>query len=291
MLNIFYFCNYMHDFLYILGFDEAAGNFQTINFTHLGVAGDAVRARAHSKAVMGTANMSTDADGRPPIMNMGLVTNTNRHTAFDADVVFHEFTHGLTNRLVGGTRQGHTLEAPQSAGMGEGWSDFYALTIQNYFRAINGQDERVITGDWVVKNGTGIRNHNYNDEYPLTYGSVRGMQDEHDIGEIWCATLMMMVRRMRAALGDVDGYRLGWQMVTDGLKLTPANPTFLDARDAIFLALDHMLDQRRIQQAAHDKARQAALTAFGRFGMGPNASSADAGLDGIVEDVVPVPVA
>jgi extracellular elastinolytic metalloproteinase len=118
-----------------------------------------------------------------------------------------------------------------------------------------------------------------------------GLPDEHQTGEIWCAALMMMVRRMRAALGEVNGYRLDWQMVVDGLKLTPANPTFLDARDAVLLALDHMLDQRRIPQAVHDAARHAALVAFGRFGMGPNASSADAGVDGIVEDVVPVPVA
>jgi len=239
-------------------------------------------------------------------MNMGLVTRSNRHTAFDSDVVFHEFTHGLTNRLIGGTRQGHALDAPQSEGMGEGWSDFFALTVQNYFRAINGQDERVVTGDWVVNNQTGIRSNPYDDNYPFTYGSIstfprrnpftgapdpNGLPDEHQTGEIWCAALMMMVRRMRSALGDVDGYRLGWQMVTDGLKLTPANPTFLDARDAILLALDHMLDQRRIPQAVHGMARQAALTAFGRFGMGPNASSADAGVDGIVEDVVAVPVA
>ena len=48
ILNIFYFCNYMHDFLYILGFDEAAGNFQQVNFTHTGATGDPVMARAHS---------------------------------------------------------------------------------------------------------------------------------------------------------------------------------------------------------------------------------------------------
>jgi len=304
LLNIFYFCNYMHDFLYILGFDEAAGNFQKVNFTHLGVSGDAVRARAHSGPVDGTANMSTAADGTPPIMNMGLVQRTNRHTAFDADVVFHEFTHGLTNRLVGGTRQGHSLDAQQSGGMGEGWSDFFALTIQNFFRAQNGQNERVITGDWVVDNPTGIRSNPYDDHYPFTYGNVstfqrfdpntgepdpNGEPDVHQTGEIWCAALMMMVRRIRAALGDTDGYRLGWQMVVDGLKLTPANPSFLDARDAILLALEHMLDQHRIPQAVHAAARQAALVSFGRFGMGPNAHSADAGVDGIIEDVVPVP--
>src|SRR3954451_24668189 len=162
----------MHDFLYILGFDEAAGNFQDVNFTHTGGGGDPVSARAHSGPVNGTANMSTAADGLPPVMNMGLVTRIDRHTAFDADVVFHEYTHGLTNRLVGGTRQGHTLDAPQSRGLGEGWSDYFALTIQNFFRAQNGQDERVITGNWVVDNPTGIRSNPYDDRYPFTYGNV-----------------------------------------------------------------------------------------------------------------------
>jgi extracellular elastinolytic metalloproteinase len=306
LLNIFYFCNYMHDFLYILGFDEAAGNFQGVNFTHMGVGGDPVHAHAHSGPVRGTANMETAADGTPPTMNMGLVASSNRHTAMDADVVFHEFTHGLTNRLVGGTRQGHTLDAPQSQGMGEGWSDFFALTIQNFFRAQNGQPERVVIGNWVVDNETGIRSNPYDDNYPFTYGNVstfprrdpftglpdpNGLPDEHQTGEIWCAILMMMVRRMRTALGDIDGYRLGWQVVVDALKLTPANPTFLDARDAILLALDHMLDQRLIPQAVHGTARQAALAAFGKFGMGPNASAVDGGVDGIVEDVVPAPSA
>jgi extracellular elastinolytic metalloproteinase len=97
----------------------------------------------------------------------------------------------------------------------------------------------------------------------------------------------MMVRRIRAALGnDVDGYRLGWQIVVDGLKLTPANPSFLQARDAVLLALDHMLDQRRISRTTHQTVRQAAQAAFGRFGMGPNATTSDAGVDGIVEDIV-----
>ena len=45
--------------------------------------------------------MSTPPDGLPPLMNMGLYTPTNRHTAFDADVVFREVHHGLTG-IVGG---------------------------------------------------------------------------------------------------------------------------------------------------------------------------------------------
>jgi hypothetical protein len=292
LLNIFYYCNFMHDCYYMLGFDEAAGNFQKINLTHTGIPGDPVRARAHSGPVSGTANMSTDADGLPPIMNMGLVTDSGRHTAFDADVVFHEYTHGLTNRCVGGTRQGHALEAPQSRGMGEGWSDFFALTIINCHGALRGEPERAVIGNWLINSQRGIRSNPYDDHYPYTYGYVATLSDEHDVGEIWCAALMMMVRRIRVALGsDVDGYRLGLQMVVDGLKLTPANPTFLQARDGILLALDHMLDQQRISRATHDTVRKAALEAFGWFGMGPSATSQDAGVDGIVEDVVRTGVA
>ena len=53
-------------------------------------------------------------------MNMGLVTRTGRHTAFDATVVYHEFTHGLNNRLVGAGAVARPLDPPQSDGMDEG---------------------------------------------------------------------------------------------------------------------------------------------------------------------------
>jgi extracellular elastinolytic metalloproteinase len=54
----------MYDFLFILGFDEAAGNFQKINFSDVGLGNDSVRARAHSGAVNCTVNTSTGPDGR-----------------------------------------------------------------------------------------------------------------------------------------------------------------------------------------------------------------------------------
>jgi extracellular elastinolytic metalloproteinase len=37
-------------------------------------------------------------------------------------VVFHEFTHGVTNRLVGGRLDQNSLSQDQSGGMGAGWS-------------------------------------------------------------------------------------------------------------------------------------------------------------------------
>src|SRR5512144_1004385 len=168
LLNIFYFCNYMRDFLFILGFDESSGNFQQRNFTSTGLGNDPVRARAHSGPVNGTANMATGPDGLPPLMNMGLVARPRRHTALDADVVFHEFVHGLTNRLVGGPLDTQSLEKLQSAGMGEAFSDYFALTAQNFFRT----QEKVVVGDWVVNDPAGIRRAPYDDNYPFRYGDL-----------------------------------------------------------------------------------------------------------------------
>ena len=284
IVNIFYFCNFMHDFLYMLGFDEEAGNFQAENFSGRGTASDAVTARAHPGPVRGTANMLTPVDGENPTMNMGLVASTKRHTAFDSDVVFHEYCHGLSNRLVGGRVNDQALVEPQSSGMGEGWSDYFALTIQNHGNAV----EKTVTGDWVVNSKAGIRMHPYDKNYPGKFGDVGTPpydDDEHAIGEIWCAALMQMNRNLGQALGSADkGHELGWQIVVDGMKLTPANPSFLDARDGILQALEGLAKAGKLSAADLKKTRRAAWDAFALFGMGANASSTGPSLSGVVGD-------
>jgi extracellular elastinolytic metalloproteinase len=96
---------------------------------------------------------------------------------------------------------------------------------------------------------------------------------------------MMMTRKVRQALGsDQDGYRICWQIVTDGLKLTPANPSFLDGRDAILLALEQLKVAGKISTTTHRAVRRACWEAFAHFEMGVNASSNGAALDGVVPD-------
>jgi len=284
IVNIFYFCNFMHDFLYMLGFDEEAGNFQAKNFSSKGTAGDPVIARAHPGPVRGTANMLTPVDGTNPTMNMGLVSNTKRHTAFDSDVVFHEYCHGLSNRLVGGRVNDQALIEPQSSGMGEGWSDYFALTIQNHSSPV----EKTVIGDWVVDNKDGIRMHPYDSKYRGRFGDLGNSpydSDEHAIGEIWCAALMQMNRNLGQALGSTaKGHELGWQIVVDGMKLTPANPSFLDARDGILQALEGLAKSGKLSAADLKKTRRAAWDAFALFGIGANASSNGPSLDGVVGD-------
>ena len=143
----------------------------------------------------------------------------------------------------------------------------------------------MVTGDWVVNNAQGIRLAPYDDDYPTKFGGIGSFTDEHDVGEVWCAALMMMTRKVRQALGsDQDGYRICWQIVTDGLKLTPANPSFLDARDAILLALDQLKSAGRVSAETHQAVRRACWEAFARFEMGVNASSNGPALDGVIPD-------
>lgn len=271
VLNIFYYNAYMHDFFYLLGFREIDGNFQRDNLGRGGLDSDRVDARAHSGPVFGTANMATPIDGRNPVMNMGLVTSTNRHTAFDSSVVFHEFMHGVTNRLVGGPANSSALEPPQSGGMGEGWGDYIACTIN--------QSDTV--GSWVVGRARGIRGFRYDSNFPDHFGDLGSGRytGVHNIGEIWCATLLDMNRRI--------GSLLGLQLVVDALKLSPASPGFLDMRDAILLALDNRRAAGLIEAGEHRDARRGIWAAFASYGMGPNARSNGASLSGIVADFNP----
>lgn len=271
VLNIFYFNCFMHDYCYLLGFREADGNFQQDNFNRGGIASDPVDARAHSGPVKGTANMATLEDGEAPIMNMGLVPNTNRHTALDSSVVFHEFMHGVTNRTVGGPADNRSLESPQSVGMGEGWSDWIACTI----------NDTEIVGAWVVDNRNGIRRHRYDDQYPDNFGELGsgiyapGTADEHDVGEIWCATLLSLNRKL--------GVPLSRQLVLDSLRLSAANPSFLNMRDDILHAAELMDTAGQLDRAVDD-VKKDIWSVFAHFGMGFGARSQGAQLQGIVAD-------
>jgi extracellular elastinolytic metalloproteinase len=267
-VNLFYLGCSMHDFFYLLGFQERDGSFQRDNFGRGGLGADPVDARAHPGPVFGTANMFTPVDGSSPVMNMGLVSSTGRHTALDSSVVYHEFMHGVTNRLVGGPMNVDALDEPQSAGMGEGWGDYVACVI----------NQTEVVGAWVTGKAGGIRGFRYDAQFPGTFadlGSGRYTR-VHAMGEIWCATLMEMTRRV--------GQPLAVQLVVDALKLARANPSFLDMRDAVLAALDGKLAAGQLTPAAHRTALAAIWGAFARFGMGPAADCVGATLVGIEPD-------
>jgi extracellular elastinolytic metalloproteinase len=268
VVNLFVLNGIMHDVFYALGFREPDGNFQHDNFGRGGLGSDRVRALVHPGPVWGTANMGTPPEGLAPTMNMGLVESTDRHTALDPDVVFHEFTHGVTNRLVGGPQDTTALDAPQSGGMGEGWGDYVACVL-------NGRDT---VGSWVVDHPLGIRRHAYDDDFPGTFADLGSADysEVHDIGELWCAVLLDMTRRV--------GAPLGMQLVVDALKLSAANPGFLAMRDAILVAARDLATARNMSDVEAETLTSNLWDAFAAFGMGPNATSVEATLGPVTAD-------
>ena len=58
----------------------------------------------------------------------------------------------------------------------------------------------------------------------------------HNEGEVWCVTLWEARANLINKYGWAVGNQLILQLVTDGMKLTPPHPNFLQARDAIIQA-------------------------------------------------------
>jgi len=127
--NLFYLNNRYHDVLYQVGFNEQAGNFQNNNFGRGGAQNDRVSAEAEDCSGANNANFATPSDGNRGRMQMYLFTNGTapyRDGSLDANVVWHEHTHGVSNRLIG---NGGGLGSTQAGGMGEGWSDLFAFLL------------------------------------------------------------------------------------------------------------------------------------------------------------------
>jgi hypothetical protein len=185
----------------------------------------------------------------------------DRDGSLDQEVVVHELTHGLTERLVGG---GVGTSQLQAMGMAEGWSDFYALAMlaeetddpnavypfsgyvsyrflglqQNYYYGIR----RYPYSSDTTKNPLTLKDidpsaaspHAGIPTSPILGGTAA--DEIHNMGEVWCAVLWEVHAALVEKLGFAQGNPLALQLVTDGLKLCPANPTYLEARDAIILA-------------------------------------------------------
>jgi hypothetical protein len=68
--HLFYVNNFLHDWYYDAGFDEASGNAQTLNYGRGGLEGDSIKAEAQDYSGRNNANMSTPSDGARPRMQM-----------------------------------------------------------------------------------------------------------------------------------------------------------------------------------------------------------------------------
>jgi hypothetical protein len=287
--NLFYWINRAHDLHYQYGFDEQAGNYQANNFGRGGVGGDPIYAYAHYGAQYPGggefenaffALEATTDDGVPAEVAMfvsggfGLTNDIFTDGAYDAEVMVHEYTHGVSERLA---RQAYTVY--QGRAMGEAWSDFFAL---EYIVPVGAPpDGSYPEGEYFFQNwGTGIRTRPYSTNMnvdPLTFGNighVTSYPEIHADGEIWVAALWEMRANLIAQFGEKEGRNRVRQLVIDGMKLSVPAATMVDMRDAILLA----------DRVDYNGASQTQLWAgFAKRGLGALAYAQDATTVHVVE--------
>jgi extracellular elastinolytic metalloproteinase len=308
--QVFYFVNNWHDHLKKapIGFTEAAGNFQRVNHAkpgrldQHGKAGDPVATQTDDGANSGrhqlkglpdgnhidNANMSTPPDGHRPKMQMYLQHQPGTpypdgdpysptNVGDEADTVYHEYTHGLSNRLNVDVHGRSTLGGGQAGAMGEAWSDWYAMDYlvgQHLERdkkhkadvrlfvydgeGVNfdrtepvdckvGQQAKLCTGGTTGHGG----GYTYAD-----YANVAGGAEVHADGEIWTQTLWDLRDRL--------GSHKAESLVTRAMELAPYNPSFIDMRNAILVADNAVFK---------GKQRDAIWRVFAHRGMGYTAGS------------------
>ena len=229
----------------------------------------------------------TPADGGSPVMQMYLFRPSTFRAVNggdDASVVYHEYTHGLSNRLItdasgmgavnsarrarwaraGATGTRRTSSSASSrAGLGGGGRDRHGR-LHRPRAALDPPPGARLPGQHVDRrrlpgNVVGAGGFTYGD-----FGKVNGAPEVHGDGEIWAQTLW----DLRTAIGVTNARRL----ITQGMRLSPPEPSFLDMRNAILQA-----------DAAEGGARRTQIwTVFARRGMGFFATADDS------DDVTPI---
>ncbi|KAI9597849.1 Fungalysin metallopeptidase-domain-containing protein, partial [Syncephalis fuscata] len=145
-----------------------------------------------------------------------VATLPGRDGAFENDIIAHEYGHGVSSRLTGGSHNA-----------------IYNSTKNTY--------------DY-------LNQPKWNNE-------------EHKIGEIWATMLYELGFQQNKYSADISkGNTLLMQIIIDGLKLQPCNPTFLQARDAMLQAE---------QQLTGGKHACEIWRGFAKRGLGYKAASQD----------------
>lgn len=233
-----------------------------------------------------------------------LLRVADRDGALDNQIVFHEWGHFISNRLIGNA---NGLNNNQGGAMGEGWGDFLAmlLTVRENDTAVasNANYNGVYSIATYATSGvpySGALNHgyylgirrtpystdmtNYNalsfrhiadgqalpSGPPIATGGVNSQV--HNSGEVWAT---MLWECYAALLRDTQGAtpRLTFQQAQDRMKrylvaslsMTPSSPTYLEARDAVLAAA----------YATDAVDYQLFLQAFAKRGAGMNAVAPD----------------
>jgi hypothetical protein len=178
------------------------------------------------------ANATARLTNPPPLQRDG---------DLDADIVFHEYGHGLTWRMIGG------MSGKMSGAIGEGMSDTLAIILT----------EDDVVGEYAFDNPLGIRSARYTD-YPRTYGDIAPGNEVHLDGEVYGAIGWRLLQNFQEAGISKE---LLLDDIVDGMNFTPPGPAFEDMRDGI------------LQSVANNHPSHECLVwdAFAHYGVGVGA--------------------
>ena len=181
---------------------------------------------------------------------------------FDTGIIFHEYGHGVSNRLTGGPAV-NCLSGNEQAG--EGWSDYLAIGL-----LLNPElDDPAGTRGLVPyvlfqedRSGNGLRPRPYSrtmETQPFTYDSIKtngwlngtSLALPHGLGHGWAATLWDMTWDLIDKHGfnpqvyedwNTGGNNRAIQYVMDGLKMQGCGPGLVVSSRAIIAAGDELSD-------------------------------------------------
>jgi hypothetical protein len=320
-VQAFWFVNNFHDHLAnaAIGFGDSSGvNFHGASDKLLVNADDGANTGIGGPDVnhIDNANMTTLPVGQHPKMQMYLFNFDPNLAKFrdvnggdDAAVVYHEYTHGLSSRLITNDDGTEAVDSAQTGAMGEAWSDWYAedyLVDRGLVADDPHVDGQVYLGDYTDADPTANVTRTQPIDCPVgstsskcpgntqlggaitggytfgDFGRILGFPEVHADGEIWGETLW----DLRAALiahDPVNGDDQAEQIITDAMRLSPPEPSFLEERNAVLAAI-----QADFPSSA-PTLTGIAWTVFAHRGMGFFAGTTDSSDVAPVQDTNPPP--
>jgi hypothetical protein len=230
------------------------------------------------------ANLIREALLGGETVTVNMIGGIRTDSDYDSGIIAHEYGHGISNRLVGGPSTASCLNGSEQGG--EGWSDFYALALTPGDGTV--RDRGV--GTYPLEqptDGGGIREFPYSPNLeinPVTYSKIADGNTTvpHGVGHVLNTVMWDLYWNLVDEVGyDPDlytgtgGNNIAIMLVTEGLKVSPCNPTFVDYRDAV-LAADQALYEGQFNCLI--------WRTFARRGLGENAIAGTANRGDETED-------
>lgn len=272
VINTFAVSNWYHDKFYELGFTPEWGNFQdVIPPGQSGAPNDRVNAFVQLGWLYGWYNNAAfnvaGPDGTPGSMYLfifdGPAPDPQRDPAMDNQTLGHELTHSLSLRLHWAVL-GSGLISSRARGMGEGWSDIFPFLllgegnpgVGNFTLAAHLMYNFYPNYLWSDNYFYGVRKFPFSADLsknPVTFKDIDYTQydvsgptpvspvfaetpwEVHHIGHVWGSILWDVLVELYSHHGDAARGILA-QLLVDGMKISPLNPDFIEARDSILLA-------------------------------------------------------